>query len=162
LSFPTIGLIAGISGLANGAYDRAEQFGLTLWDADVSWHYGNWDVRFELAQVRQQAPVIPIRRTGLYGQVAYRPYDCLHPWLQKTEAVFRYDMVRFDGIDLNATGLNFGARENTPIDRNRYTVGVNFYPYETLIGKFAYELNQEVHFRKLRDNGFLAQVAWGW
>ncbi len=162
LTFPTLGIMTGVSGLVNGSYDRASRFDLNLWDADFSWHMGNWDVKFEFAQVWQDAPIVPIRRKGLYGQVAYRPYDSEHTLLQITEALVRFDMVRFEGIDLNATGLDFGARENVPVDRNRYTVGVNFYPYATLIIKFAYEINEELHFRSLDDNGFLAQVAWGW
>jgi hypothetical protein len=162
LTLPPIGLMAGVSGMANGSYDRAGRHDLNVWDIDLSWHWCNWDVKFEYAHVRQQAPGVPIRRNGLYGQVAYRPYDSEHALLQKTEGLLRYDMVRFDGINLDATGLDFGARENIPADRNRYTVGVNFYPYETLIIKFAYEFNHELHFRNLRDNGFLAQVAWGW
>jgi hypothetical protein len=38
---------------------------------------------------------------------------------------------------------------------------VNIYPYPSLVFKFAYEINDELQFRERDDNGFLAQVAWG-
>ncbi len=161
LTFPTLGIWVGVSGLANGAYDRAGRHDLSLWDVDFSWHWGNWDFRFEFAHVDQQALPRAIDRTGLYAQIAYRQYDSLHPVLQKLEGVLRYDYVRFRGIDLAATGLDFGPRENVPVDRSRYTVGLNYYPYPSLIFKVAYEINEEHSFRELRDNGLLAQVSWG-
>lgn len=160
LSFPSVGLIVGLSGLANGDYDTAGH-DLNLWDLDVSYHRGNWDFRFEYAMVNQQAPREPIRRQGLYAQAAYRPYDSLSPVLQKLEAVFRYDWVKFEGIDLARTGLAFGGRERIPIDRNRYTFGVNYWAYESLVFRAAYEVYDELSFREFRDNGFVAQVAWG-
>src|SRR5262249_31691985 len=159
-SLPTVGVIVGLSGLANGAYDRAGH-DLNVLDVDASWHYGNWDVRFEYARTYQQAPGQGIHRRGFYAQLAYRPYDCPRPIVEKTEVVFRYDSVEFDGINLAATGLDFGARDRIPVDRNRYTFGVNFYPYASLVVKFAYEINDELRFRELKDNGFLAQVSWG-
>jgi hypothetical protein len=161
LSFPEMGLIVGLSGLANGAYDRGGQQDLSAWDVDASWHKGNWDVRFEFARTHQQAPGTAIRRRGLYFQVAYRPYDSLHPLLQRLEGVVRYDHVAFDGIDLNRTGLAFGGRERVPVDRNRYTFGLNFYAYASLVFKVAFQINDEQQFREFEDNGFLAQVAWG-
>ena len=161
LSFPELGVIVGVSGLANGAYDRAGEHDLSLWDVDFSYHCGNWDFRFEYARTHQQAPGMPIDRQGLYAQVAYRPYDSLDPILQKLEGIFRYDYVEFRGIDLAATGLNFGPRERIPIDRGRYTVGLNCYPYPSLVFKVAYQFSDELSFRDIRDHGFLAQVAWG-
>ncbi len=161
LTFPTLGIWVGVSGLANGAYDRAGRHDLSLWDVDFSWHWGNWDLRFEFAHVDQQALPRAIDRTGLYAQIAYRQHDSLHPVLQKLEAVLRYDYVRFRGIDLAATGLDFGPRETVPVDRSRYTMGLNYYAYPSLIFKVAYEINEEHRFRQLRDNGLLAQVSWG-
>jgi hypothetical protein len=75
--------------------------------------------------------------------------------------VVRYDHVAFDGIDLNRTGLAFGGRERVPVDRNRYTFGLNFYAYASLVFKVAFQINDEQQFREFEDNGFLAQVAWG-
>jgi len=161
LSFPTVGLVAGISGLANGPIDRGGQEDLSLWDIDLSWHQGNWDLKFEYANVDQQAPGGPIDRQGLYTQVAYRPYDSSSFFWQRMEGVFRFDYVDFDGIDLTATGLTFGGRERIPVDRNRYTVGVNYYPYPSMIIKFAYEILDETDAPELRDNGLLAQLTWG-
>ena len=82
-----------------------------MFDVDASWHYGNWDVKFEFARVNQEAPTGPIHRRGYYAQVAYRPYDACHPVLQQLEGVVRFDYVRFSGIDPAVAELDFGARE---------------------------------------------------
>jgi hypothetical protein len=161
LTFPEIGLTVGASGLCNGAYDVAHKFDMNLWDIDVSYHQGNWDFRFEYANTTQQAPVRSIHRKGFYAQLAYRPYDLPPGFLQKIEVVARFDYVRFDGIDLAQTGINFASRELIPVDRNRYTVSLNYYLYESLSLRFAYEINQELNFRALKDDGFLFQMAWG-
>lgn len=102
MSIPQVGLIAGLSGLVNRAYDQSGQT-MTLWDIDASWHRGNWDARFELAKTDQQTPAhaAPIRRFGFYTQLAYRQYDNPHPILQKLEGVLRLDHVQFDGINLD-------------------------------------------------------------
>jgi len=165
LSFPTIGLIAGISGLANGAYDSAGH-DMNLWDVDASWHRGNWDARFEYANNHQQTPASPIRRKGLYTQVAYRRYNSQSPFFQKLEWVFRFDHVQFDGINLQQTGIGFGGLGNNldrmPIDRNRYTLGVNYWFYPSLVLKLDYEIYDELGVPSLRDNGFVAQLVFGW
>jgi hypothetical protein len=165
ISIPTIGFIAGLSGLANNAYDQAGH-NLTLWDIDVNYHRGNWDARFEMAQMNQATPSEPIRRHGLYAQVAYRQYNNPNPYLQKLEGVFRFDHVRFAGINLQQTGINFGGYEllyaRMPLDRNRYTVGANYWFYPSLVLKLAFEFYDELGVPSLRDNGFIGQVAWGW
>jgi hypothetical protein len=166
LSIPELGLIAGLSGLANQAYDQTSDK-LTLWDIDASWHRGNWDARFELARTDQQTPdpAPPIHRFGFYTQVAYRQYDNPNPFLQKLEYVFRLDHVQFNGINLQQTGINFGglglnyARQ--PLDRNRFTYGVNYWFYPSLVLKLAIEINDELGVPSLRDNGFLGQLVWG-
>ena len=71
MSVPKIGFIAGLSGLANQAYDQAGH-NLTMWDVDANYHRGNWDARFELVNTNQATPASPIRRHGFYAQVAYR------------------------------------------------------------------------------------------
>lgn len=161
LSIPPLGVVVGLSGLANGAYDRGGQHDLNIWDVDAGCHYGNWEVRFEYAHANQQAPTGPIHRRGFYTQLAYRPYDSCDLLLRRLEGVVRYDHVEFDGINLAVTGLDFGPRERIPVNRHRYTFGINFYPYESLIFKLAYQISDEWNFREINDNGFLAQVAWG-
>jgi hypothetical protein len=165
LSIPKMGLIAGLSGLANGNYDSASH-DLNLWDVDVSFHKGNWDARFELANMRQETPAQPINRFGYYAQVAYRQYDNPNRILQKLEGVFRFDHVQFDGINLQQTGINFGGYgqlySRMPLDRNRFTIGVNYWFYPSLALKLAIEFNEELGVPSLRDNGFIGQVAWGW
>jgi hypothetical protein len=166
ISIPKVGFIAGLSGLENMAYDQSGQT-MSLWDIDASWHTGNWDARFELAKTDQQTPdhAAPIRRFGFYTQVAYRQYDCPNPYLQKLEGVFRFDHVQFDGINLQQTGINFGglglnyARQ--PLDRDRYTIGANYWFYSSLVLKLAIEFNEERGVPSLRDNGFLGQLVWG-
>jgi len=167
MSIPKVGFIAGLSGLANMAYDSSGQT-MTLWDVDANWHRGNWDARFELAKTDQQTPdhAPEIRRFGFYTQLAYRQYNNPNPFLQKLEGVFRLDHVQFDGINLQQTGINFGglglnyARQ--PLDRNRFTFGVNYWFYPSLVLKLAIEINDELGVPKLRDNGFIGQLVWGW
>jgi hypothetical protein len=164
LSIPKIGLIAGLSGLANQAYDQAGH-NLNLWDVDVSWHRGNWDARFEFANTDQETPAQPIHRQGMYVQLAHRRYDSIHPILQKLETVLRFDHVQFNGINLQQTGINFGGLGTTlarqPLDRNRYTMGFNYWFYPSLAFKFAYEIYDELGVPSLKDNGFIGQVVWG-
>lgn len=161
ISLPEQGLIVGMSGLANGAYDPDEEHDLYMWGVDVSLHRGNWDFRYEFIQVDQQSPFGPIDRTGQYIQAAYRNYDSLHPILQRLEYVFRLDTVDFDGIDLGVTGTAFGGREKIPVDRHRWLAQVNFYPYPSLNLKFGYEILDEQNFDEIDDNGFVAQILWG-
>jgi hypothetical protein len=158
---PAAGVWAGLSYLRNGDYDRGARFDLDVFDADATWRQGNWDVKFEFARVNQESPFGMIHRRGYYAQVAYRPYDAHHRILQRLEGVFRFDYVRFGGIDPAVAESDFGARERAPIGRNRYTWGLNYYPYPSLILRVAYELNDEVQFRDRADNGFIAQVSWG-
>lgn len=165
-SIPEIGFIAGLSGLANGPYSQAGQT-LNLWDVDANWHKGNWDARFELAHTNQQtpAPAPSIHRFGFYAQVAYRQYDNPNPVLRKLEGVFRFDHVQFNGINIAQTGLNFGglglnyARQ--PLDRNRFTIGANYWFYPSLVLKLAVEFNEELGVPSLRDDGFIGQIVWG-
>jgi hypothetical protein len=164
LSIPRYGFIAGLSGLANQAYDQAGHI-LNLWDVDVNYHRGNWDARFELAKMDQSTPSFPIHRFGFYAQVAYREYDNPNPFLQKLEYVFRFDHVQFDGINIAQTGINFGGfglpYARMPLDRNRYTFGLNYWFYPSLALKFNFEIYDELGVPSLRDNGFICQLAWG-
>ncbi len=40
---------------------------------------------------------------------------------------------------------------DAPVDRNQYTIGINYYFYAATILKFAYEINSELH-QTLHDN----------
>jgi hypothetical protein len=166
ISIPEIGFIAGLSGLANQTYNSSN-LGLTLWDVDANFHRGNWDARFELAKMDQQtpSPAPAIHRFGFYAQLAYRQYNNPNPYLQKLEGVFRFDRVQFDGINIAQTGISFGGYENPyarmPLDRNRYTFGLNYWFYPSLALKLAGEIYDELGVPSLRDNGFIGQVVWG-
>jgi hypothetical protein len=85
--------------------------------------------------------------------------------LQKLEGVFRFDHVQFNGIDLRQTGINFiGPGMNyarQPLDRNRFTIGANYWFYPSLVLKLAIEFNDELGVPSLRDNGFIGQIVWG-
>ena len=146
-------------------YDSAGHI-LNLWDVDVSYHKGNWDARFELADMNQQTAAQPIHRFGYYAQLAYRQYNNPNPILQKLEGVFRFDHTQFDGINLRQTGINFGGYDNIyarmPLDRNRFTYGVNYWFTPSLALKLAIEIYDELGVPSLRDNGFIGQVTWGW
>jgi len=165
VSIPKLGLIAGVSGLSNQAYDNANHQ-LSLWDVDVSYHKGNWDARFELADTNQQTAAQPIHRFGFYAQVAYRQYNNPNPFLQKLEYVFRLDHTQFDGINIHQTGINFGGYDNIyarmPLDRNRFTYGVNYWFTPSLAAKLAVEIYDELGVPSLKDNGFIGQLTWGW
>jgi hypothetical protein len=166
MSIPAIGFIAGLSGLANNGYDQAGH-DLRMWDVDANFHRGNWDMRFELVHTDQAtpAPAQPIHRSGLYAQVAYRPYNSTNRYFQKMEGVARFDHVQIDGIDLKQTGINFGGNgmmyNRQPLSRNRYTLGANYWFYPSLALKLAYEIYDELGVPSLRDNGFLGQIVWG-
>src|SRR5262249_40829321 len=75
---PEWGLAAGSSTFFNTPYSPLSGPDMALWGFDVNYHEGNWDVRFECAFMRQGTGGLtssPIRRPGLYAQVAYRPND---------------------------------------------------------------------------------------
>jgi hypothetical protein len=183
---PEIGLTAGVSAMFNGPYTSALVGGIPpdptiegdtgtpphrarddfqLVQFDAGYHKGNWDLRFEYAQMFQNARSFldqRIDRRGLYAQVAYRPYDAACECVSNTELVFRYSYANFNGIDpagLDFTG--FDTLVDVPVNRNQYTFGVNYYPYPSLIVKVAYEINQESGGLHLHDNVFMAQLAWG-
>jgi hypothetical protein len=162
---PAWGLNGGISGYFDYNYAQASPtVSLGLVSVDASYHQGNWDLRFEGAYLDQQTtPVIgrDIERAGLYAQIAYRPYDVSNHFLQRLELVGRYSMERFKGIDASMLDpTKFSDPTFFPVDRNQYTVGINYYVYPSLIFKFAYEINQELHGTNLDDNVFFAQVVW--
>jgi hypothetical protein len=162
---PRLGLAGGISGLFNRPYGEDLGNDINLFDIDLNYHKGNWDFRLEYAQTLQDTTGFldqNIRRRGFYAQAAYRPYDCSNHLLRNTEFVARYSFARFKGIDPAALDITaFETPVSAPVDRNQYTVGINFYPYPSLAFKFAYEINQEIHGVNLKDNVFLAQLAWG-
>jgi hypothetical protein len=161
---PALGLTAGISGFHNGDYFPIAEDGLNLWQLDFGYHRGDWDLRFEYADVYQHAASFignNIHREGAYAQAAYRPYHACHPLLQKTEVAFRYSYARFRGINPNSLDLTaFSSSVDVPVNRNQYTFGINYYFYASMVLKFAYEINHEIAPVALHDNVFMAQFAW--
>jgi hypothetical protein len=53
---------------------------------------------------------------------------------------------------------SFGTPMDAPVDRNQYTLGINYYVYASSIIKLAYEFNSELH-KNLHDNVFMMQFA---
>jgi hypothetical protein len=160
----------GVNGGVSGFFDYNYSIGppnvlsLGMVSVDASYHRGNWDARFEAAYMNQQAtPIIGrnIERSGLYCQLAYRPYDSSNRFVQRLEAVARYSLERFSAIDVTQLDFTkFSDLTFVPVDRNQYAFGLNYYVYPSLIFKFAYEINQELHGTNLDDNIFFAQVVW--
>jgi hypothetical protein len=164
LWYPEMGVEVGISGLHNAPYTPVARDTMKLWELDANYHKGNWDLRFEYAELHQQAITLignNISRRGLYAQVAYRPLDIPHPYLQKVELVARYGYTSFSGIDPTALDLTtFATPVDVPVNRNQYTIGVNYWFYASLVVQVAYQVNQEPGF-PLHDNIFIAQLGWG-
>ena len=145
---------AGSRDLSNQAYDQAGHY-LNLWDIDANYHRGNWDARFEFAHMDQTTPAHSRSvGQGLYAQVAYRQYDNPNPILQKLEGVFRFDHVRLDGINTQQTGIVGGGYDlfysRFLLDRNRYTLGANYWFYPSLALKLALEFYDELGVPSLR------------
>ena len=161
IALPELGIIAGLSGMTNGAYDNDGYDGLDLWGFDFSLHRGNWDYRFEMIQVNQQSGAGPIDRNGWYTQLAYRNLRSAHRIWNKVELLARVDSVDFDGIDLTQLDLNSIRREDQTIDRHRFTLQANYYVHPSLIVKAGYEILDEHGIDEISDNGFLAQVVFG-
>jgi hypothetical protein len=164
LWYPEVGVEVGLSYLHNADYTPVAEDGIQLWELDANYHKGNWDLRFEYAEMYQHAESFigtNIRRRGLYAQVAYRPLGASNPYLQKLEFVGRYSRTWFSGIDPTALDLTtFATPVDVPVNRNQYTIGINYWFYASLVAQVAYEFNQERGF-PLHDNRFMAQLGWG-
>lgn len=163
---PKWGLTSGFSGYFNGPYAPGVPDNMRLWQYDAGWRKGNWDLRFEYCQNFQEAQSFignNIVRSGLYGQVAYRPFDATSPIMQNVELVYRYSSARFNGINFGALDLTAFADSpvDAPVNRDQHTVGINYYFYPSMMMKLAYEVNVESAGVNLHDNVFLAQFAWG-
>ena len=79
--------------------------------------------------------------------------------LQRLEYVFRFSETTFHGIDQSLVNVStFSAPQNAPVNRDQYTLGLNYYFYASSILKFAYEINSEAR-RSFRDNVFMIQFA---
>jgi hypothetical protein len=163
---PSWGLWGGISYLGNRPYTAASDgTNVDVWDLDLNYHYGNWDFRGEMGETFQHTADFignNILRRGGYAQLAYRPYNVANRWLQNTEAVFRYSVARIKGFTTDQLDLTaFTFLNQVPASRNQFTIGLNYYPYPSMIFKLAYEINQEIHGINLKDNLLVAALGWG-
>lgn len=160
---PELGINFGMSGYSQGAYTPAAGDRFQMYGVDASYHKGNWDARVEFAQNYQQAGSYignDIRRTGMYTQLAFRDYQNTLPFLANLELIGRFSMARFSGIDPTQIDLTGFAPGTAPVDRNQYTVGINYYLYPSMVLKFDYEWNPALAGIVLNDNTFMSQFVW--
>ncbi len=161
---PSYGINFGASELANAPYSHLDGAVNSVWQPYFNYHRGNWDFRFEYGQNYERTKSFidnNINRNGFYTQLAYRDYQSIHKQLQRLEYVFRFSDARFHGIDQASIAANvssFATPMDAPVDRNQYTLGLNYYLYPSTIFKIAYEINQELH-RDLKDNVLFMQFA---
>jgi hypothetical protein len=158
---PEWGLTGGISTYFNGRYSSAFPDQFNLWQLDLGYRHGNWDARFEYADVHQQAASYignNIRRQGMYAQLAYRAMDSDCEWLRRLEVAVRYSRVWFRGID--PTQIDPTLMVDAPLNRDQWTIGLNYYFYPSMALRVAYEFNREFDNINLHDNVFLAQYVW--
>jgi hypothetical protein len=161
---PEWGVNVGVSTYLQGGYSPGDIGHLDLWGFDANYHKGNWDLRFEYAQMFQQATAFignDIRRMGLYVQAAYRPWNCPYRCLRNFEVVGCFSMARFGGIDptqINPT--TFSDPRLVPVNRDQWIFGINYYLSPGMAFKFDYEYNHELGDVKLSDSVFLAQFVW--
>ena len=102
-----------------------------------------------------------IERNGFYTQLAYRDYKSIRKHWQRLEFVSRYSDARFRGINQASVAPNvssFATPMDAPVDRNQYTIGINYYLFPVTIFKIAYEINEELH-HNLKDNVMFMQFA---
>jgi hypothetical protein len=164
LSFwvPTHGINFGISEFVNAPYSLASGAYYSIWQPYFNYHRGNWDFRFEYGNSYENTKAFignNQQRQGLYAQVAYRNYNSLRQHIQRLEFVARFSDAFIHGVNLTAEQLAaFSPLQNAPVDRNQYTLGINYYLYASTILKFAYEINSEIH-GNLHDNVFMMQFA---
>jgi hypothetical protein len=127
-----------------------------------NYHRGNWDFRSEYGNSFENTKSFTganQQREGLYAQIAYRNYKSLHQHIQRLEYVFRFSDAFFHGVKLSTQELAaLSSLQAAPVDRNQYTLGVNYYFYPSTVMKFAYEINSELH-GNLHDNVFMMQFA---
>ena len=151
LWIPTRGINFGVSEFVNSPYSKTDGAVVSIWQPYFNYHRGNWDFRFEYGNNYEYTKSFigdNIDRKGFYTQLAYRDYQSLKKHKQRLEYVFRYSETMFNGINQAEAAANanlFGTPMNVPVDRNQYTIGINYYLYASTVLKFAYEINSEVH-----------------
>jgi hypothetical protein len=159
---PARGINFGISELVNAPYSLGSGPYYSIWQPYANYHRGNWEFRFEYGNSYENTKTFidnNIRRDGLYAQIAYRNYASLRQHLQRLEYVFRFSDAFFHGINQSKVDLSaFAPGVAAPVDRNQYTIGVNYYLYASSVFKIAYEINSELN-KSLRDNVFMLQFA---
>jgi hypothetical protein len=159
---PTRGINFGVSELVNAPYGTQLGAVVNVVQPYFNYHRGNWDFRWEGGQQYDRTHRFigsNLNRVGMYAQLAYRNYASLHKHIQRLEYVFRFSDAFFHGINPNKVDLTtYSPLSTAPLDRNQYTLGINYYLYPSSFFKFAYEINSELR-RNLHDNVFMMQFS---
>jgi hypothetical protein len=165
LWWPELGLAAGFSAFHNPDYIAGFNDAMNIFAVDFNYHMGDWDFRAEFGRANQQAQNVlgnDITREGFYTQLAYRPWEASCQYVQNLEFVYRYSYANFKGIDAAALDLTtFSTPADVPVRRQQNEMGVNYYFYQRMLLKIAYQINDEPGFH-LHDNQFITELAWGW
>jgi hypothetical protein len=160
--YPAMGINLGVSEFVNAPYTKSSGAVMSIWQPYFNYHRGNWDFRFEYGDNYERTkPFIGnnIHREGFYTQVAYRDYQSIQKHRQRLEYVFRFSDARFQGINqASVTPSAFNPPATSPVDRNQYTLGLNYYFYASTVLKLAYEFNSELR-KNFHDNVFIMQFA---
>jgi hypothetical protein len=161
---PARGINFGVSEFANAPYSNTAGAITSIWQPYFNYHRGNWDYRFEYGQNYERTRDFignSIERNGFYTQLAYRDYKSTRTHLQRLEYVLRFSDARFRGINQQGAAANvssFPTPMDAPVDRNQYTIGVNYYLAPVTVFKIAYEINEELRYN-LKDNVLFMQFA---
>jgi hypothetical protein len=160
--YPAMGINLGVSEFVNAPYSATSGAVMSIWQPYFNYKRGNWDFRFEYGDNYERTkPFIGnnINREGFYTQLAYRDYNSIQKHRQRLEYVFRFSEARFQGINQSSvTPSAFEPPATAPVDRNQFTLGLNYYFYPSTVLKIAYEINQELH-KNFNDNVLMMQFA---
>jgi hypothetical protein len=157
LWIPTRGINFGVSEFVNSLYSKTDGAVVSIWQPYFNYHRGNPGLRSEYGNNYEYTKSFigdNIDRKGFHTQIAYRDYQSLKKHKQRLEYVFRYSEIHVQRIQSSRSCSErklVRSPMNVPVDRNQYTIGVNYYFNASTILKFAYEINSEVH-KSLHDN----------
>jgi len=112
---------------------------LTMFGVDAAFHRGNLEVRVEGVVANQEATGGDLKKKGGYGQVAYVIGGRFEP------------VVRFSFRDMPTDDQ----------DRNRLSLGINYYVAPSAAIRLAYHINNEKDAFKVDNDNLVAQFSVG-
>lgn len=135
----TTGTSSSVSNAAKRNYD--------VFDGDLTWHYGNLDVRGEYVQTK-------IGSDSSNGATATSGATW-RAWY--TQAAYQFRPTKFEGV-VRYTDFN---SPNDSEDQTQWAVGLNYLFASNVIAKVAYEFNDGQSGAATNDDSFLVQLAYG-